>query len=130
MIYNTIFPKDLDRKVYDYIDPWGVILASVEWYIRAYYHRTVGFTPSQVVFGIYMLYNLMSIVDWSVVTASKQWRFEIDNVSKNFRQVRHDYNIGNLVYVEKTGNCIIGNKDRIKSLKSSQMVPFEFRGEI
>ena len=37
-------------------------------------------TPVQAVFGIYMSFNLPSIVDWLVVTAVKQRQVDIDNV--------------------------------------------------
>ena len=50
-----------------------------------------------------MLFNLMSIVDWCVVTAKKQKQVEIDNVSEDASRFSHDYAIGDLVYVENTG---------------------------
>ena len=77
--------------MYCYIVPWGGTLASVAWAIRAYYHYTLGFPPGQAVFGRDILFNLTSIVDWSVVTARKQWKVDIDHVQKTARQVRHDY---------------------------------------
>ena len=36
VIYNTFVTKYIDSIVYDYIDPWGGILTSVTWEIRAY----------------------------------------------------------------------------------------------
>ena len=60
-------------------------------------------TPVQAVFGRDMLFNLMSVVDWQVVTAASQRQVDIDNVRENARWVTHDYVIGNLVYVEMTG---------------------------
>ena len=45
----------------------------------------------------------MSVVDWRVITAAKQWQVDIDNLQENARQVTHDYAIGDLVYVEMTG---------------------------
>ena len=50
-----------------------------------------------------MLFNITSIIDWSVVTTRKQRQVNIDNVRENSRQVKHEYTIGNLVYVENTG---------------------------
>ena len=49
-----------------------------------------------------MLFNLTSTVDWRVLTARKQRQIDIDNVRKNSRKFRHDYTIGNLVYVKNT----------------------------
>ena len=85
VIYKIIFTKELDIKVYDYIEPWRKNLASVECGIRASYHITLGFTPVQTVFGRYMLFNLMAIVDWRVVTARKQRQAGIDNFHKKSR---------------------------------------------
>ena len=45
--------KDLDKKVFNYIYPWGETLE-----YRASYHRTVMTTPGQAIFGIDMLFNL------------------------------------------------------------------------
>ena len=51
-------------------------------------------TPFQAVFYIYMLSNLVSVVDWQVVTAVKKRQVDIYNVRENARQVTHDYTIG------------------------------------
>ena len=67
--------------------------------IITYYHRTLGFMPIQDVFGRYMLFNLTSILDWRVVTAKKHRQVDIDNVHKNYRLIRHAYEIGNIFYV-------------------------------
>ena len=47
---NMIVTKDLDKKVFDYIYPWGETLASIVWSIRGPYHRTIQDTPGQSVF--------------------------------------------------------------------------------
>ena len=59
-------------------------------------------TPGQAVFFWDMLFNLVSFVDWRVVTAANQHQVEIDNVRENAKQVTHDYTIGDQVYVEMT----------------------------
>ena len=64
--------KDLDNEVFDYIDPWGEALSSIAGAIRASYHSTIMTTPGQAVFGRYILFNLASVVDDQVVTATKQ----------------------------------------------------------
>ena len=54
--------KDLDNKVFDYIDPWVETLASIAWTIRASYHLTFMFAPVQAVFDIYMIFNPVAVV--------------------------------------------------------------------
>ena len=63
--------KDIDNKVFDYIDPWGETLAYIAWKIRASYHCDIMATPGQAVFGRYMLFNLASVVGWKVLTDIK-----------------------------------------------------------
>ena len=60
-------------------------------------------TLGQSIFGIDMLLNLTSVIEWRVVTAAKQSQVDIDNVREKARQVTHDYAIGDQVYVEMTG---------------------------
>ena len=50
-----------------------------------------------------MLFNLMSTVYWRILTDGNQRQLDIYNVRENARQVRHEYAIGDLVYVENTG---------------------------
>ena len=54
------------------------------------------------VFGGNMLFNLSSVVDWQVLMAAEQRQVDIDNVRENSKQVKHEYAIGNWVYVEMT----------------------------
>ena len=63
VIYNIIVTKDIDNKLFDYIDPWGETLGYIAWTIRAYYHHTIGATSGQAVFCRDMIFNLTSVVD-------------------------------------------------------------------
>ena len=87
VILNMLVTKDLDNKVFQCIDPLGETLASIAWDIRASYYRTIRATPGQAVFGKYMIFNLTSVVDWKVATATKQRQLDIDNAQENYRQV-------------------------------------------
>ena len=59
--------------------------------------------PVQAVFCIYILFKLVSVVDWQVATAAQQRQVDIDYVRENSKWVTHDYDIGNQVYVKTTG---------------------------
>ena len=80
VILNMLVTKDLDNKVFDYIDTWGETLAYISLAIRYSYHRTIMATPRQSVFCRDMLFNIASIIYWRVVTADKQLQLDIDNV--------------------------------------------------
>ena len=103
VILNILVTKDLDNKVLNYIDPWVETLSYIAWAIRASYYRTIFATPGQTAFGIDMLFNLESVIDWRVATTVKQRQVDIDNVRENTKRVTHDYAIGDRVYVEMTG---------------------------
>ena len=47
VILNIIFTKDLDKKVFGYIYPWGETLASIAWEIRYSYHCNIMSTSGQ-----------------------------------------------------------------------------------
>ena len=64
VISKILVTKDLDNKYFDYIDPWGDILASIAWVIRYSYHRTIGDTSVQSDFSRDNIFNLASVVDW------------------------------------------------------------------
>ena len=99
VILNMLVTKDLDNKVFDCIDPWGETLESIAWLIRACYHQNIQTTPGQDVFGIDMILNLMSVLNWRFITSGKQQQLDIDNVQENTRQVTHDYTVCDLVNV-------------------------------
>ena len=50
-----------------------------------------------------MIFNLASVFDWQVITTRKHQKFDIDNVRKIAKQVRHNYKVDYLVYVDMTG---------------------------
>ena len=58
VVQNMIKTKELDKFVFDYIDPWAEVLSSVTWAIRTLYHSTLNATPAQLVFGRDMLFNI------------------------------------------------------------------------
>ena len=50
-----------------------------------------------------MIFNLASVVNWKVNTAKNQLQVDIDNACKNDKRVRHDYAVGDLVYMDMAG---------------------------
>ena len=57
----------------------------------------------QAVFGRDMLSNLTSLVNWHVVTDRKQSKVDIDHSCKHDRQFRNEYDVIDIVDVDKTG---------------------------
>ena len=73
----------------------------------------------------------MSIIYWLVIIVMNQWKVNIDKWFKNSIQIRHEYTIVNLLYVDNTGKYqkyITRNMDHIGSLQYTQMGQFGSRG--
>ena len=79
VILNMLVTKDLDKKVFEYIDPWAETLEYIAWEIRASYTYNIWATPGQAVFCRDMIFNLVSVVEWQVRTAGKQLEVDINN---------------------------------------------------
>ena len=82
-------------------------------------------TPAQDFFVRDMLFNLESVVDWQVVTDAKKRQVDIDNDRETPSESRMttllDINFM-WKWLASTENLIIGNRDRIESMKSLQTV--------
>ena len=103
VVQNMIKTKELDKLVFDYIDPWGEILSSVAWAIRASYHSTLQATPAQIVFGRDMLFNMNKVINWKLITNNKRKQIARDNARENTGRIPHNYNIGDEVLRLKRG---------------------------
>ena len=80
VISNMCVTKDIDNKVFCHIYIWGETLASIAWVTIDSYCHTIMYTPGQDFFGRYMIFNLVSVVYWIVVTSVKQRQVYINNI--------------------------------------------------
>jgi hypothetical protein len=88
---HMFLTKDLNSQIFDYIDPWGEILSSIAWAVRASHHTTLDKSPAQLVFGRDMIFNFSTVVDWRTITLHKQKEVDRDNLRENSRRVNYDY---------------------------------------
>ena len=95
--------QDLKTRIFDFINPWGPILTSVAWAIRAAHHSTLGYTPAQLVFGRDMVFNMKTIINWKDISERKQAQVDKDNLRENKKRIDYDYQIGSQVYVTVDG---------------------------
>ena len=72
--------KDLSNQIFDYIDPWGETLSSIAWAVQALHHSTLNKTPSQLVFGKDMIFNVSTVVDCCAITLRKRKQVDKDNL--------------------------------------------------
>ena len=109
--------KNLKEKIFDYIDPFGSILASVAWAIRSSYNSTTDATPAQLVFGRDMMFNLSTLVDWKELSIRKQNLVDKANLRENRNRVDYDYQVNDEVYIKREGI--------FRKLDNSKLGPFQ-----
>ena len=97
VVQNMIKTKELDKFVFDYIDPWAEVLSSVAWAIRASYHSTIKATSEQLVFRRDMLFNIKKVINWKMITENKRKQIARDNTCENTGHIPHTYNKGDEV---------------------------------
>ena len=95
--------KNLKEQTFDYIDPFGQILSSVAWAIRASYNSATDATLAQLIFGRDMLFNISTLVNWKALTLNKQKSVDRAKLRENRGRVDYDYQVGQPVYVIRDG---------------------------
>ena len=103
VLRNMLLTKNLPEETFDYLDPFGHILASVAWAVRASYNSSTDATPAQLVFGRDMMFNLQTLVDWKELSLKKQQTTDVANLRENKNRIDYDYQIGTQVYINKDG---------------------------
>ena len=95
--------KELDKFIFYYIDPWDEVLSSVAWGVRTSYHSTIMATPSQLVFGRDMLFNMKKAINWKLISENKRKKIACDNERENYGCIAHTYKVGDEVLRLKQG---------------------------
>ena len=101
VLMNMFNTQGLNDRVFDFIDPWGEILSSIAWAVRASHHSTLDATPAQLVFGRDMLFNMQSLINWKEISLRKQQSVDRANRRENSKRVDYDYSVGDQVYIVK-----------------------------
>ena len=103
VIRHMFLTKNFKEKIFDNIDPFGSILASVAWAIRASYNSATQATPAQLVFGRDMMFNISSLINWKEVSIRKKQIVDKANLRENHKRIDFDYEVGQKVYVITDG---------------------------
>ena len=64
-------------------NPWKGILAAAVFKICSTYHKTIGKTPGQLVFGREMIFPIEHISNWKLIRQQKQILIDKNNKCKN-----------------------------------------------
>jgi hypothetical protein len=103
VIHHMFTTKNLKEQTFDYIDPFGHVLASIAWAIRASYNSATNATPAQMVFGRDMLFNISTLINWKTLSLNKQMSVDKANLRENRNRIDYDYQVGHKVYVIRDG---------------------------
>ena len=99
VLTHMFLTKNLKNQIFDHINPFGEILASVAWAVRASYNSTTNATPAQLVFGRDMIFNLRTLIDWKALSIRKQKLIDKANLRENSKRIDFDYQEGQQVYI-------------------------------
>ena len=103
VLKNMFLTKKLKVQILDYIDPFGEILPSIAWAVRASYNSATDTTPAQLVFGRDMLFNLKALINWKELSIKKQKLVDKANLRENRNRIDYDYTIGQENYIKNDG---------------------------
>ena len=104
VVGSMLKTKDLVNVVFDVVDPWSEILASIAFAVRCSHHSTLNATPGQLVFGRDMLLDITYVPNYQNTWQRKQKRINYDNIRENSKRVSHDYKVGEHAYILRDGN--------------------------
>lgn len=103
VLRQMLLTKNLQNQVFDFIDPFGEILASVAWAVRASYNSSTDATPAQLVFGRDMMFNLKTLINWKTLSLRKQIQVDKSNLRENRNRIDYNFQVGQRVYIRQDG---------------------------
>jgi len=103
VLQSMFTTKNLPHQVFNLIAPFGEILSSLAWAVRASYNTAAQATPSQLVFGRNMLFNMKALINWKALSIWKQQIVDKGNLQENKNRVDYDFSPGQQVYIIKDG---------------------------
>ena len=94
--------RTFDVKHIDDDNPWGGILATTMFAVRATYHTALQASPMQLVFGRDAILNVKHVTDWEHINEHKQRtsRMNYNNKRENAKRLDHNYEVGDQVLVK------------------------------
>jgi hypothetical protein len=98
---NMIRTYELEFFEFDYNDPWSQILANCTWAIRSTAHSILDATPTQIVFGRDLLFNLSFTTNYSELKNKKQKASDLNVDSENTKRIKYDNKVNDLILLDR-----------------------------
>ena len=98
---NMLHTKDFENYPFDPKDPWTNIFGFCAWAIQSTAHTLLHTSPAQLVFGRDMLFDLSYLVRWKDIQDKKVQSRQDNTERENSKRVKHTYNAGDNVYLNR-----------------------------
>ena len=118
VLKDALRTAEVDGKELDQVDPWAPYLSAAAFAIRSTFHTTLEATPAQLVFGRDMLLPIRKIVNWATIAEKRKLEMERNNRRENAKRVRHEYQVGDKVFLNKHG-------PNLRKLETPREGPYE-----
>ena len=105
--------KLYDRNDIDQEDPWTGILAAIMFGLRATYHATTQATPMQLVYSRDSIVTTKFQADWKFIKDRKQKIIAANNARENAKRIKHTYQVGDKVLLQRVKKLNMGNLSMI-----------------
>jgi hypothetical protein len=78
-------------------------LQSCAFGIRSTFHTTLQASPGQLVFGRDVIHDIRFQAKWDRIKNNKQTLIDTSNKRENLNRIKHKYNVGDLILLQKPG---------------------------
>ena len=104
-VVNSILKtKDIANFIFDAIAPWSDIIASIAYLLQCSYHRTLQYTPEQLVFCCDMILDIHFQPNYEEMCLSKQKPINNNNKHETAKWVEYNYEVGQYAYILRDRN--------------------------
>jgi hypothetical protein len=100
---NILRTFELEERELDPDDPWNGFLQACAFGIMSTCHTTPQASPGQLVFGKDMIRDIRFQENWDRLKNNKLKFIESSNKRENLNRIKHKYNVGYRILVQKPG---------------------------
>jgi hypothetical protein len=94
---------ELEERELEPDDPWNEFLQACEFGIRSTFHTTLQASPGQLVFGRDVIHGVRFQANWDRIKNNKQQNISSSNKRENLNRIKHTYNVGDRILLQKLG---------------------------
>jgi hypothetical protein len=100
---NMLRTSELDMAKRVKASDIDVFLSDAPWAVCSTYHTVLKASPSSVIFGQDMLFDILFIADWQKIGEHRQRLTDLKNAHESKDKIDYDYKVGQKVLLRKEG---------------------------